>query len=84
MVDADQFDGGFQMASHRLERRGVRAQEDADPGDPDDAAGRGAFAGLLVGDVARVLPDRTQARVAVDDRAGRGDAQIQAGPHAAM
>ncbi|GAA3304771.1 hypothetical protein GCM10020218_104990 [Dactylosporangium vinaceum] len=62
----------------------VGAEEDAHAGDADDAAGLGARPGLLVGDVARVVPHRAHARVAVDDRLLGVRAQVQAGPDAAV
>jgi hypothetical protein len=70
VVDADPIDRILEVVCHRLQRGGVGAEEDADPGDPDDAAGGRTCPCLVVGDVSRVISHRSHAGVAVNDWAG--------------
>jgi hypothetical protein len=49
---------------HRLQGGGIGSQKDPDAGDSDDAAGGRTGPGLIVGDIARVIPNRPHARVA--------------------
>ena len=84
VIDADQIYGVVEMALHRLQRRRVRPEKDPHPGDPDDAAGVRAGPGLVVGDVARVVPHRSHTRMAVHHRLVRHPTQIETGPSAAV
>ena len=54
---------GFAALVHvDLFLRTVGSKKDADAGDSDDAAGGRERSGLIVGDVARVIPDRPACR----------------------
>src|ERR1700756_1914681 len=65
VVDTDQLNGVLEVACHRLEGRSVGPQENADTGDSNNTASGRTGASLVVGDIARVIPDCPHAGVAV-------------------